>query len=215
MRAVIVASGEVERGDLGRIAPDDMLIAADGGAATLVAAGCRPAVLVGDLDSVPPSLVERLAAEGIVIERHPQDKEASDLELAVARAMRDGAGSVLIIGAFGGTRLDHELAAVLLLADESYRDVDVRAVRGTTTVRAVHAGAELMLEGAIGDLVTLLPVAGDAHGVTTAGLRWSLAGASLRHGRSRGLSNEVVSLPASARLEHGAMLVVETRMTGA
>ena len=214
MRAVIVAGGDVAPGDLDLIVPGDLVLAADGGAVPLVAAGCRPQLLIGDLDSVPIPLYEGLAAAGVTIDSFPEDKESSDLELAVERAIADGATRIVILGAFGGERLDHALAGALLMADPAYRAVDIRSVHGSSTVRVAFPDGELDLEGEAGDLVTLLPVAGDAHGVTTSGLRWPLTGATLRLGRSRGLSNEVVGRPASVRLADGALLVVETRMVG-
>ncbi len=88
-------------------------------------------------------------------------------------------------------------------------------MRGGTLVRALHAGASLALEGAPGDLVTLLPIGGDAVGVRTAGLRYPLNGETLSIGRSRGLSNVVVEPPASVSLEGGTLLVVETQQEGA
>jgi thiamine pyrophosphokinase len=215
MRAVIVAGGDVDPGDFAQLLPDDLVIAADGGAAPLVATGRRPDILVGDLDSVPGTLADRLAADGVAIDRHPEDKEASDLELAVERAISDGAHRVLIIGAFGGERLDHGLAAAFLLADPRYAATDIRARQRGSTVRVAHPDRRLDLEGEVGDLVTLLPVAGDAQGVTTIGLRWPLSGATLCFGRSRGLSNEVAAVPASISLMEGAMLVIESRRTGA
>jgi thiamine pyrophosphokinase len=215
MRAVIVAGGQVAPGDLELIAPDDLVLAADGGAVPLVAAGRRPALLIGDLDSVTVALVEELAATGVTIESFPEDKESSDLELALEHAITHGATQVVILGAFGGERLDHALAGGLLLADPAYRTVDLRAVHAGASVRVAHPGGELQLDGAVGDLVTLLPVAGDAHGVTTTGLRWPLSGATLRFGRSRGLSNEVAVRPASVQLDDGVLLVIETRRTGA
>ena len=48
-----------------------------------------------------------------------------------------------------------------------------------------------------------------ATGVRIDGVRWPLAEATLRVGRSRGLSNEVVEPPASVSLERGTLLVVE------
>lgn len=72
----------------------------------------------------------------------------------------------------------------------------------------------MALSGRVGDLVTLLPIGGDARGVTTGGLRWALDRALLRMGRSRGLSNEVASVPASVGLEEGVLLVVETAIEG-
>jgi thiamine pyrophosphokinase len=210
MKVVVVASGDVGRGDVAWLDDAGLVIAADGGAGTLESLSRRPDLLVGDLDSVPVALVERLSAAGTRVERHPVDKEASDAELAVGAAIDAGASQVVVLGAFGGDRLDHELANVLLLADPALAAYDVRAVRGDTRIRAVHGGARLDLEVEIGDMVTLLPVAGDAVGVTTAGLRWPLDGATLRIGHSRGLSNVVVAVPASVGVASGTLLVVES-----
>src|SRR2546430_1652253 len=63
--------------------------------------------------------------------------------------------------------------------------------------------------GALATLVTLLPVAGDADGVRTEGLLFPLHGETLRFGRARGLSNEIVALPARVSLERGSLLVFE------
>lgn len=214
MRAVVVASGELVAGDAAWLVPADLVIAADGGAGLLDRMGQRPDRIVGDLDSIDPALAARLAADGVPIERHPADKEASDTELAVAAALNAGATEVVILGAVGGDRLDHELANLLLLADPALAGQNVSAARGRTTVRALHGGGRLELRGATGDLVTLLPVAGEASGITTDGLRWPLEAAALTMGRSRGLSNEVLRAPASVRLERGTLLVVETSMRG-
>ena len=213
MRAVIVASGDLDPGDARWLEGAGLVVAADGGAASLDALGHAPDVLVGDLDSVADDLVVRLEAVGVAIERHPVDKDASDTELALERALGSGAAEVVVIGAIGGARLDHALANVLLLTDPALAGRAVRLVHGPTTVRAVRGGERLELESRTGDVVTLLPVGGPAHGVTTAGLRWALAGATLEMGRSRGLSNLVEQAPASVSLEDGTLLVVETAST--
>jgi thiamine pyrophosphokinase len=214
MKVVVVASGELDASDATWLDDADLVIAADGGAASLDRIGRMPDVLIGDLDSIDSPLVARLAAAGITVERHPVDKEASDTELAVEMAVGAGALAVVVLGAMGGARLDHELANLLLLADPALAGHDVRAVRGGTLVRAVHAGERLVLEGSSGELVTLLPLGGDAEGVTTEGLRWPLDGATLRMGRSRGLSNELVAARASVRITQGTLLVIEKASKG-
>ena len=214
MKVVVVASGELVASDAAWLDDAELVIAADGGAGSLDWLGRTPDRLVGDLDSVDPQLAERLAAGGTRIDRHPVDKEASDTELAVAEAHRAGATEVVLLGAMGGSRLDHELANLLVLADPALAGRDIRAVRGGTEVRALHAGHRLVLSGSSGDLVTLLPIGGDAAGITTEGLRWQLDEATLRMGRSRGLSNEVVGTPASVRITDGTLLVVETAAEG-
>lgn len=215
MRVVVVASGDLDEDDVSWLDGADLLVAADGGAAALARHDRRPGLLVGDLDSVEPALVERMATAGTRVERHPSDKDASDTELAVAAAVSAGATEIILLGATAGDRLDHELANLLLLTEPALAALDVRAIHGATTIRVLHGGGVLGLVGSAGDLVTLLPIGGDASGMTTDGLRWPLDGASLRMGRSRGLSNEVLAAPASVRLERGTLLVVETSMRGA
>jgi thiamine pyrophosphokinase len=210
VKAVVVADGEPDARDAIHLADAGLIVAADGGARWLQAVGVRPHVLIGDLDSVEANLVAKLAAEGAIIERHSVDKDASDAELALDRALASGADEVVVLGALGGERLDHELANLLLLADPSRRVRDLRLVRGGTVVRSLQAGQRLSLLGDIGDLVSLLPIGGDADGVRTDGLRFPLGGERLRLGPSRGLSNVVLSQPASVSLERGTLLVVET-----
>ncbi|HJW49180.1 MAG TPA: hypothetical protein VJ726_07175, partial [Candidatus Limnocylindria bacterium] len=95
-----------------------------------------------------------------------------------------------------------------------YRGRRMRAIRGDTTVRALHGGDRLELAGAPGDLVTLLAVRGDVEGVRTHRLRYPLAGETLSFGAARGLSNLVVSAGASVTCERGVLLVIETRAGG-
>jgi thiamine pyrophosphokinase len=214
MRIVVVASGALAPGDEAWLDGADAVIAADGGAAALDRLGRLPDRLVGDLDSAPPALVERLEAAGTRIDRHPSDKDASDTELAIRAAVHDGADQVDLLGATGGDRLDHELANLFLVADPDFAGIDLRAISGRTIVRALRSGSRLGLRGGIGDLVTLLPIGGDVEGVSAVGLRWPLDEATLPMGRSRGLSNVVVGPGASITLADGVLLVVETAITG-
>jgi thiamine pyrophosphokinase len=209
MKVVVVASGDFDPADAMLLGDADLLVAADGGAESLDRVGRRPDLLIGDLDSTGPALVERLAMSAVRVERHPVDKEASDTELALRAAIDAGADEIVLLGAIGGDRLDHELANVLLLADPALAGRDVRLVHAGNTVRVVRSGESLVVGGRIGDLVTLLPIGGEATGITTDGLRWPLDAATLRMGRSRGLSNEIVAAPASVRLGSGVLLVVE------
>ena len=140
MKVVVVAAGDLDPTDASVVDEADLVIAADGGATALDRIGRRPDRLVGDLDSTDPALVERLAAAGTDVERHATDKEASDTELAIAAARAAGADEVVLLGATGGDRLDHELANLLLLADRGLAGRDVRLVHGTTTVRVVRGG---------------------------------------------------------------------------
>lgn len=215
MKAVLVASGEPQPADAQWLADVDLVVAVDGGAAWLESIGRRPDALVGDLDSVDPGLVASLEAAGVLIERHPTEKDASDTALALDYVRRHGASQAVVIGAFGGRRLDHEIANVLVLAAEQWSTgIDLRLVCGSAQVRCVGAGEKLRIGARPGSLVSLLPVGGDADGVITSGLRYPLQDEQLPLGGTRGLSNQVVAEDASVQLRLGRLLVIETADEG-
>jgi thiamine pyrophosphokinase len=214
MRTVVVAHGDVDPADRDLVAGAEMVIAADGGAFALERWGITPNLVVGDFDSLGLERAAALGARGATVLPFPAEKAESDLELAMRYAFESGADDIVVLGAFGG-RLDHALSNVLMLADPAYRGWSVRAVQGATQLRAVHGGKRASLDGPRGSIVTLLPVGGEAHGVTTHGLRYALADDTLRFGRSRGLSNEITSTPASVSLEKGVLLVIEIHKGGA
>jgi thiamine pyrophosphokinase len=209
MRAVVVAHGDVLPSDRAVIGAEDYVVAADGGAFVLERWKLLPHLIVGDMDSLGDAGVERFARQGIPVAKFPAAKDESDLELAIAQAIAAGATEVVLLGALGGDRLDHETANLLLLADPSYNGVRIEARRGSLRIRAIRGEGSLSL-GPLEAIVTLLPVNGDAEGVTTEGLRYPLRDETLRFGRARGLSNEVDALPATVTVRKGSLLVFET-----
>jgi thiamine pyrophosphokinase len=215
VRAVVVAHGDVLPSDRAVIGANDYVVAADGGAFALERWKLPPHLIVGDMDSLGDAGVERFARQGIPVARFPAAKDESDLEIAIAHAIAAGATEIVLLGALGGERLDHETANLLLLADAGYDGVQLEARRGTLRIRAVRGDGTLELAGPVGALVTLLPVNGDAEGVTTEGLRFPLRDEALRFGRARGLSNEIGSLPARVTVRKGSLLVFETPLGGA
>jgi thiamine pyrophosphokinase len=190
----------------------DLVIAADGGARHAGALGRRLDLWVGDGDSIGEDELAALERAGVPIRRSAVDKDESDTELAVLAALDAGAPRVTILGALGGARLDHELANVWLLGHPRLVGCDIRLIDAAVRVRLVGPG-RVDLGGRVGDLVSLLPFAGDAAGMAREGLRYPLRNESLRSGPSRGLSNVRVADDASLVIESGRILVVETPAT--
>jgi thiamine pyrophosphokinase len=210
---VIVAHGDVAPEDRDVVAGAETVIAADGGALALERWGITPQLVVGDLDSLGFDKADELGKRGAKVIPFPAEKDQSDLELAMRYALETGADDIVLVGVFGG-RIDHLLANAMLLADAVYRRRGVRAVHGTTQVRAVFANERAAIDGPVGTIVTLLPVRGDAAGVRTQGLRYPLTVETLHFGRSRGLSNVVSSLPAWVSVDQGVLLLIEEREGG-
>jgi thiamine pyrophosphokinase len=214
VKAVIVGGGAHAPADRRYLADADLVIAADGGADWLEAVGVSPHRLVGDLDSVDPVLADRLDATGVPVDRHPEDKDASDLELAVASAAAAGADELVVLGALGGA-LDHLAANLLLLGSATTAERRTSLVHDGTRAAMVVGPGRRSIDAPPGSRVTLLPVGEAVEGVTTSGLRWALNDARLEPGSSRGLANVVIGPPAEVSLDAGRLLIIEIEPGGA
>ena len=213
MHAVVAFGGDADPTHVRQVlARAQLVIAADGGAAHVEAAGGQCDVIVGDQDSVRPETLDRARAAGADIRDFPTAKDATDGELALREALSRGATSITIVGALGGPRVDHLLANVALLAHPSLREVD--AVIEDCRYRIWLVRGSSAWRGNPGDLVTLLAVAGDAHGVTTQGLRYALRDGTLRLGTSLGVSNEMKGTHAELSVANGSVLVIRGRQSG-
>ena len=208
MKAVIVADGAHASSDQHVLAGADVVIAADGGANWLATSGRTPDLAVGDFDSVSPDLLVQLERAGVALDRHPTDKDASDLELSLAAAVAAGADELVILGALGG-ELDHLAANLLLLGSDLAAGRRLSLVHGGTTVRLLSGPSRLESSAPTGTRVSLLAVGGPVEGVTTQGLRWGLDGDRLDAGSSRGLANVVSDPPAVVSVAAGHLLVIE------
>jgi len=185
------------------------VIAADSGLQVAAALGMHVDLLVGDLDSADPAAVDAAAASGTTVERHPAEKDATELELAFDAALARGARHIVLVDG-GGDRLDHLLGNVALLASPALAGVRVEAYAGTAQLGVARGGeGPLSISGPPGSLVTLLAAGGVAQGIVTEGLRYPLECEQLSPGTTRGVSNELVGGSGSVRLQSGTLLVVQ------
>jgi thiamine pyrophosphokinase len=212
--ALIVADGDVPtRADVERLlgGPPQLVVAADGGAIKAEALGYPAGVVVGDADSLAPAQVEKLRASGAEVVIHPAAKDESDTELALNEVLARGATRVVIVGAFGGERLEHTLANILLLASERLKGRDICLADGPSTLRIMHDSDSLEIAGEPHDYVSLLPLTAHVSGVTSAGLRYAVTDEMLEQGPARGLSNELNSTSATIHIDQGRLAVIHTR----
>jgi thiamine pyrophosphokinase len=204
---VILGGSPPHRGVGAHLADDRFVIAADSGLDHARTLGLRVDLVVGDLDSVTPEALAAATAAGVPVERHPTAKDAIDAELAVDAALARGARRLVVLSG-GGDRLDHVLAGHLVLAHPRLAAVDVQAWAGTAWIRVAQGPARIPIDGPAGAYVSIIPVHGQAEGVTTGGLRYPLHAEPLHAGSSRGISNEFLGGPACVAVERGALLVV-------
>jgi thiamine pyrophosphokinase len=204
LKTVIIANGELDSADLRQIAEADQLIAADGGFAHCIEHGLTPSVVIGDLDSLEEGALADFAGQVI---RHPADKDESDLELALAYSIEQGAKEILILAGLG-IRWGQTIANVMLLSTVS---TQVRLVDGLQELFVLKAGEVAKFDAPVGSTVSLIPLSDDVQGVKTRGLRYPLKDESLQFGKTRGLSNSVIAEPATVEISRGRLLCVIIR----
>jgi thiamine pyrophosphokinase len=206
---VFAGSGPVSAALRARLPDDAGVIAADSGLHVARALGVYVDLLVGDLDSADAALVDAAVALGTTVERHPAEKDATDLELAFDAALARGARRIVLVDG-GGDRLDHLLGNLTLLAAPAWAGVHIEAYTGTAHLTVARGGEPPVdIGGPPGSLVTLLAMGEPARGIVTDGLRYPLRCEELMPGTTRGVSNELVTGSGSVRLAAGTLLVVQ------
>ena len=217
-RALIFINGDLPNLATARkiIRNDDFIIAADGGTRHALNLGLFPSIVIGDLDSLDSVNRRTLEENHVEIIMYPQDKDETDLELALAYAIDAGYEEIRLIAALGG-RLDQTLGNLSLLTDESLSALDVRADDGIEEVFFARNQAQTCTEpcrsihGRIGEIISLIPWGGDVKIARTKGLRWSLQNETLYAHKTRGISNEMTAEVAEIKIESGLLLIIHTR----
>jgi thiamine pyrophosphokinase len=209
LRAVIFANGTFKKSSAIRASlhEDDLLIAADGGAQHCLDLGLRPATVIGDMDSIPPQLVNDLKARGTQLIVYPRDKDQTDLELALSYAVEQGVKEVLLFGLLGG-RLDLSLGNLMLLARDDWQDISLVVSDEPDTAYLMRDHESISLRGHPWDIVSLIPLSDQVTDVSSIGLRWPLENAVLALGNTISVSNEMLGESARIRIGVGKLLLV-------
>lgn len=182
--------------------------AANGGSRHLYRLNHLPDLLIGDMDSVEPAVETWLQKGNVPIQQHPAQKDETDLELALLLAAKEQFEQVLLFGLLGG-RLDQTVANILLLANPALARLPIHLVTKTERAWLVRRHTEIV--GKAGDIVSLIPLAGDVQVKQTTGLQWPLNGSRLVFGQARGVSNRLTADRASVTLSSGILLCVHTK----
>jgi len=211
-RIVIFANGNLPDLDKARaiLRPDDFILCADGGTRHALGLGLTPNLVIGDMDSIESHEWKHLENTGVPVELFPHDKNETDLELAINKALEVKPMRVIILAALGG-RMDHTLANISLLADPRLASVDIRLDDGVEEI--LFCRDQVQVHGSSGDFVSLIPWGSPVRGVQTENLKWQLTNEILYVEKTRGVSNEMTDKTASVKIGSGLLLVVHTRIS--
>lgn len=193
--------------------PYELVVAADSGIETAQRWGITPDLATGDFDSATPEAVTRAEQQGVSFERVSSEKDETDAEIAVRTALERGAKSLTFVASSHG-RVDHALAILEGLGAEALADIETDAFVDSTYITVVRPPGTTVGRSN-GSTVSLIPLHGNALGVTTTGLKWKLDGATLRAGSAYSVSNEFETdaIAAAISITGGVLLVTQSQVS--
>lgn len=207
-KAVIFLNGD--KTDVSRVKAniDDktLIIGCDGGTQHAISLGLTPHVILGDMDSISDKLKKDLESKKVKFVKFPAKKDNTDAELALLYAIKQGCTEIILTGILG-TRIDHMLATIHMLANPKFKNIQLRIIEGNQNMYIVRD--HIKLTGKKGDTVSLIPLNGDVTGITTQSLAYTLQGETLRGYNTLGISNVMTKNQAEISLTSGILLVIQ------
>ncbi len=196
-KALIVAAGNTESILLNE--KYNLVIAADGGFDKAKKLGIKVDLFIGDFDSVKDKKIEVPKVE------LPKEKDFTDTEAAIEKAVSLGFKEIHLIGALG-TRFDHSLANAYLLYKYHKKGVFIKIKDSNNEIFPVTGS--FSLKGKIGSTVSLLPLSGKIGGLTLEGFYYPLKDTDIETGSTLTVSNVALTDDAKINIKEGVALVI-------
>lgn len=213
-RILIVSGGSIEDAfvlDLLEKNKYGTVIACDRGIEFFRRNDLHPDLILGDFDSADQTAVNYFKEQtNVRLEQFPAQKDWTDTELAVRRALEFEPDHIDLVGATG-SRLDHVLGNLQLLALGLERGIPIVLLDAHNRIRLIERALTIKRKEQYGNFVSLIPHGGAVYGLTLRGMKYPLDGAELTPDISLGISNEIVDEEALISFTKGKLFVMETK----
>ena len=185
----------------------DKIYCADRGAQWAYQAGIKPDLVVGDMDSVNDSTLDRVDADGVRTMRYPVEKDMTDTQIALEVAISEGARSITLLGALGG-RVDHTLANISLMSSYHRRGIRIAIMDNNT---AMFVGERTITFRAVkGSTVSIFPVEEGVRVLRIEGLYYPLNDLVIPMDGTLCISNQMISDRVILDVRNGSILLIVT-----
>ncbi len=212
MKYAVVCAGGPEVAELkGFCKEETIFIGADRGAFHLLEKGIIPAEAVGDFDSVSKEEYEVIKESVQIVDRFRSEKDETDTELAVTRALSYGPQFVILTGVTGG-RLDHTEAALhLLYRLQVENPTIIFSIRNETNELSILLPKTYEFKQQERyPYVSFFPFGGKVTGLSLTGFKYETINEILETGMTKFTSNEVVSCVCTVRFLEGICLMIRS-----
>lgn len=211
MKAVIISHGDKYSGSaLVRECEDsDIILCADGGAEYAYLNKITPDFLIGDFDSIETSVLDYFLSKGSKILKFPIDKDFTDTELCIEKAIELGCNKICILYGIGN-RIDHSLGNIGLLSRINKNNIFGYIACDNCYIYLCNSN--ISISGNSGDIISIVPFKGDAQGLISHGLKYSLDNLNIEFGRAIGVSNIMTDNICSISIDSGEVLIIKQKI---
>ena len=192
MKVVLTAGGPASELPDFSLLPDALFIGVDAGTVTLLEKGIKPAAAVGDFDSVSKQQLENIKELFPNLELAAAEKDQTDTELALEKAISYNPETIIITGVTGG-RLDHYMSALhaIYAFHQKYPETSFFLINKQNRIRFLNAGSHEIKRDSRYRFMSFYPFAQEISGFTLTGFKYEVSNETIPFGSTRFISNEL------------------------
>jgi thiamine pyrophosphokinase len=207
MKVVIISGGKPPSQKLlnEELKASDMVIAADSGADCLYDYKINPDILVGDFDSINKRVFTNYVDSKNKIEKYPVEKDSTDTQLAINKAIDSGASEIILLGCTGN-RIDHLLGNIGMLQHCLDKGVKAQIIDENNIIFLIDH--TIKLKGNQGDIFSIQSYGRSVENVSITGSKYKLKNYTLNVGDPLTISNEFKEEEVTISFDKGLILVL-------
>lgn len=188
----------------------DIWIGVDRGALYLVDKGIHPHSIVGDFDSITAEEFARISEVVDHVEQFQAEKDETDTDLALLKALTYEPQEVFLTGVTGG-RLDHYEATLrsVFLMQQQYPHITFKIINSHNIIQFLLPGTHILTEDHY-TYVSFFAYGKTLQNVTLRGVKYVTTDEVIEQGTTRFTSNEIKGT-GSISFKEGICLMIKSK----
>lgn len=180
----------------------DLLVGVDSGANILRELELIPDLVIGDMDSIKPAVLDWCIKKGSEIITYPEEKDETDTELALKTVLERKIDEVVLVTATGN-RPDHFYGTLIIMYEYSkLMDIMLK----TEDLRIGFVMGDKILEAIPGETWSFMPFGEKIPTVSLYGFKYGLKNKRLNYQQPLGVSNIAISKDPKIIVDIGTVI---------
>lgn len=178
------------------------IIGVDNGAQHLFNRSITPNIVLGDLDSIDPSLLKKIKTMEIDIKSYESNKDKTDFELAIDSINKPNGKKIYLIGGEEG-EVDHLFSIFSIISNYEFAENLTWFYQDKTIIFKRNISIEMEK----GSRFSIIPITNLKH-LKITGAKWELNEEDINSGSSKTLRNISISDVVKISCESGLFCVI-------